>query len=97
MVKEKQFWEVEALGKHSINEEKLKLFLESNGFFKRKISNEYYEIIKKHLDRIEVIHLFEVKLFVIKYLIDNDISKYVFSIIDKKKYFNINFLTEIKL
>ena len=38
-IRNKQFWEVEALGKHSINEEKLKLFLESNGFFKRKISN----------------------------------------------------------
>jgi hypothetical protein len=90
-----KFWCEKHLGGYSINEEKLKLFLESNGFFKRKVSNEYYDIIKKHSDRIEVIHLFEVKYFVIKYLIDNNVSKYVFSVIDKKKYFNINLLNEI--
>lgn len=97
MEKINQFWEIEALGKHSINEEKLKLFLENNGFFKRKISNEYYEIIRKHSNvRIERIHMFEVKYFVVKYLIDNNISKFVFSVIDKQKYFNINFLKELK-
>jgi len=95
-MKEEKFWEVEALGKHSINEEKFKVFLEKNGFFKRKVSNDYYEIIRKDLGRTERIHLFEVKYFVLKYLIDNNISKYVFSIIDKKKYFNVNFLTEFK-
>lgn len=91
---EEKFWVVDHLGKCYIDEINFKLFLENNGFFKRKKIANIYEVVKKHSNRLEVIHLFDVKLFVIKYLIDNNINKYVFSVIDKKKYFNINFLTE---
>jgi hypothetical protein len=92
-----KFWEVESLGKRYIIEAKLKSFLEENGFFKITRNGDFYEVVRKQKETIEFIHLFEVKLFVIKYLIDNNIDKYIFSVIDKKKYFNINFLTEIKL
>lgn len=89
------FWNEKPLGGYCINEGLFNLFLENNGFFKRKYFNTY-EVVLKENDCIQVIHLFEMKYFVIKYLINNNVSKYVFSVIDKKKYFNINLLTEIE-
>ena len=89
-----KFWNEGHLGGYYIDEGLFSLFLEDNGFFKRKYFNTY-EVVLKENDCIQVIHLFEMKYFVIKYLIDNNVSKYVFSVIDKKKYFNINLLTEI--
>jgi hypothetical protein len=90
-----EFWSERHLGGYFINEGLFNLFLENNGFFKRKYFNSY-EVVLKENDIIKVIHLFEVKYFVMKYLINNNVSKYVFSVIDKKKYFNINILTEIE-
>lgn len=90
-----EFWSERHLGGYCINEGLFNLFLQNNGFFKRKYFNSY-EVVLKENDVIKVIHLFEVKYFVMKYLIDNNVSKYVFSVIDKKKYFNINILTEIE-
>jgi hypothetical protein len=90
-----EFWSEKHLGGYCINQGLFNLFLENNGFFKRKYFNSY-EVVLKENDVIKVIHLFEVKYFVMKYLIDNNVSKYVFSVIDKKKYFNINILTEIE-
>jgi hypothetical protein len=90
-----KFWSEKHLGGYYIDEGLFNLFLKSNGFFKRRYLNTY-EIVLKENDIIKVIHLFEMKYFVIKYLIDNNVSKYVFSVIDKKKYFNINLLTEIE-
>ena len=89
-----EFWSEKHLGGYYIDEGMFSLFLEDNGFFKRKYFNTY-EVVLKENDCIQVIHLFEMKYFVIKYLINNNVSKYVFSVIDKKKYFNINLLTEI--
>ena len=90
----KEFWVVESTGKCYINDYKYHLFLQQNGFYKRKNDNYNYEVVIKKENQINVINIFEVKLFVIKYLLDNNINKFVFSIIDKRKYFNINILRE---
>ena len=90
----KEFWVVESTGKCYINDYKYHLFLQENGFYKRKNDNYNYEVVIKKNNQINIIQIFEVKLFVIKYLLDNNINKFVFSIIDKRKYFNINILRE---
>ena len=95
MEKEK-FWVVDHLGKCYIDEIKFKLFLENNGFFKRKKIANIYEVVKKNQNRLEVVNLFEIKYFVFKYIIENDINKYVFSVLNSTpKLFKINFLTEL--
>ncbi|CAB4153456.1 hypothetical protein UFOVP622_57 [uncultured Caudovirales phage] len=88
----KEFWVVESTGKCYIDDYLYNLFLQYNGFYKRKSDDYNYEVVIKKDNQINVIHMFEVKLFVIKYLLDNNVNKFVFSIIDKRKYFNINVL-----
>ena len=90
----KEFWVVESTGKCYINDYQYHLFLQENGFYKRKNDNYNYEVVIKKDNQINLINMFEVKLFVIKYLLDNNVNKYVFSVIDKRKYFNINILKE---
>ena len=90
----KEFWVIESTGKCYINDYKYHLFLQQNGFYKRKNDNYTYEVVIKKNNQINIIQIFEVKLFVIKYLLDNNVNKFVFSIIDKRKYFNINILKE---
>jgi hypothetical protein len=93
----KEFWVVESTGKCYINDYRYHLFLRENGFYKRKNNNYTYEVVIKKDNQINIIHMFEVKLFVIKYLLDNNVNKYVFSTIDKRKYFNIDILKEFTL
>ena len=90
----KEFWVIESTGKCYINDYKYHLFLQQNGFYKRKNDNYTYEVVIKKNNQINIIQIFEVKLFIIKYLLDNNVNKFVFSIIDKRKYFNINILKE---
>ena len=67
----KEFWVIESTGKCYINDYKYHLFLHQNGFYKRKNDNYTYEVVIKKNNQINIIQIFEVKLFVIKYLLDN--------------------------
>ena len=53
----KEFWVIESTGKCYINDYKYHLFLQQNGFYKRKNDNYTYEVVIKKNNQINIIQI----------------------------------------
>jgi hypothetical protein len=98
-----QFWSLSQDGKYSLNNYKFKKFLESHDFFKNS-PNELstFDFIKKEGIFLNIVYEKDIKDFVIKYILENNIPEAVFNMLTgnlkffKREYLSLLDSKEIK-